>query len=107
MKSLRMSSNGTRPWNCNAKKELHTGRQEMDGIDGLDIAGHVLNPLLQIIGGVVGDVVLLGAIGGHALHNVELCLGAWLVHQVVAEDGGVLPEAVAHTGSAIALCNAQ
>ncbi len=63
----------------------------MDGVHGLDVAGHVLNPLLQVIARVVGDVVVFGTIIGFALDDVQLCLRARLVHEVVAKDGRVLP----------------
>lgn len=68
-----------------------TCAQQMDGVHGLDVAGHVLDPFLQVIARVVGDVVVLGAIIGLALDNVQLCLGARLVHEIVAENGRVLP----------------
>lgn len=63
----------------------------MDGVDGLDVCRHVLDPGLQVIGRVVRDVVLAAAIRGGPLHDVQLALAAWLVHQVVPEDAGVLP----------------
>lgn len=63
----------------------------MDGVHGLDVTGHVLNPLLQVVTRVVGDVVVLGAVGSCALDNIELSLGARLIHQVVPKYGGVLP----------------
>lgn len=70
----------------------------MDGIDGLDVGSHVLDPGLQVVGRVVGDVVDLGAVSGLALGDVELRLGAGLVHQIVPEDGGVLPAKAHITG---------
>ena len=68
-----------------------TCRQQMDGVNALDVGSHVLNPRLQIVSRVVGDVVNLRPVCGLALSDVELCLGAGLVHQVVPEDGRVLP----------------
>lgn len=68
----------------------------MDGVHGLDVAGHIFDPLVQVVARVVGDVVVLGAVRGGALDDVELGLGARLVHQVVPEDGRVLPAVTTH-----------
>lgn len=72
----------------------------MDRVDGLDIGSHVLNPGLQVISRVVGDVVDFRPVSGLALRDVELSLGAGLVHQVVPKNGGILPAGTA-AGSAV------
>ena len=68
----------------------HTCGEQVDGVNGLDVRSHVLNPGLQVIGRVVGDVVNLGAVCGLALRDVQLSLGAGLVHQVVPKDRRIL-----------------
>ena len=68
-----------------------TCAEQVDGVQRLDIGSHVLNPCLQVVGWVVGDVVLFGTISGLTHHNVQLCLGARLVHQVVPQYGGIIP----------------
>lgn len=85
----------------------------MDGVNALDVGSHVLDPRLQVIGRVVGNVVNLRPVCGLALGDVELCLGAGLVHQVVPKDGRVLPAkttSAEHTQAQSALylhhCNA-
>lgn len=68
-----------------------TCAEQMDGVERLDIGSHVLDPCLQVVGWIVGDVVLFGTISGLTHHNIQLCLGARLVHQVVPQDGGIIP----------------
>ncbi len=68
-----------------------TSGQQVDGVDRLDVGRHVLNPGLQVVGGVVRDVVLAAAVRGGPLDHVQLALAARLVHQVEPEDAGVLP----------------
>ena len=67
--------------------------EQVDGVDGLDVGGHVLDPALQVVARVVAEVVGAGAVCGDALDHIQLVLAARLVHEVVPKDAGVLPVA--------------
>ena len=68
-----------------------TCAEQVDGVQRFDIGSHIFNPLLQVISWIVGDVVVLGAIFGLPHHEVQICLGSRLVHEVVSEDCGIVP----------------
>jgi hypothetical protein len=73
----------------------------MDGVHPLDKLRGVLDPVLQIVCKVVADVVDLPAVCRLSPHHIQLVLRPRLVHQVVREDGGVVPAQIPRLQSSV------